>query len=243
MRRILACFSQPEAFHRDIARVIHHHHLTFMKRKTFAALGSVLATVTLLAGGDTLLAATSPEAQPDDRDRAVLEAALLHLRDSKDFSMALAAKDGDSIVLHAVTPEKTGGLSSTQLRSDLRDKEMPEDVELSLRDRNSVLTESAQPHQAVHASYAKLKFGPGIVVTDLKEVWDQTKTNWKAFQQAHPKAKGYAVAYLPGYSADGNTAVVNGNAGPSYHGVGFTVLLEKKDGKWTVTWLRVVYYA
>jgi hypothetical protein len=57
---------------------------------------------------------------PDERDRRVLETLLLHLLGDSKFDMTGASTNGEVIVLHTRTPEKTGFLQADQMRSPRR---------------------------------------------------------------------------------------------------------------------------
>jgi hypothetical protein len=59
---------------------------------------------------------------------------------------------------------------------------------------------------------------------------------------AHPKARGFLDAYLPGYSKDGTHAVVRAGVDPSAHGAMLTAVLEKRGDKWTVVWYYIAYF-
>ena len=75
----------------------------------------------------------------------------------------------------------------------------------------------------------------------LTEVWSQRRS-YGSFSAAHPKACGWAEAYLPGYSKDGLRAIVRAGVGPSAHGAVVTALLEKIDGRWVVKWHHIASY-
>ncbi len=96
-------------------------------------------------------------------------------------------------------------------------------------------------YDAVAASYTKLTFAAGIVVTDLTETW-KGRRSFASFADAHPKARGWLEAYLPGYSADGNRAVVRAGVGPWAHAAMLTAVLEKRGGKWVVVWYNVARF-
>jgi hypothetical protein len=54
------------------------------------------------------------------------------------------------------------------------------------------------------------------------------------FRDAYPKACGHISVYLPGYSHDGEAAVVILDEGPSIHGMSWTILLKRSGGNWIV---------
>ena len=179
---------------------------------------------------------------PDERDRQVLEALLLHLLADPKFDMTRVPTNGAAIVLHVRTPEKTGFLQSHQMKSDIGGHSLPGDAERDLRHRNSQPDAKPDTYEAVVASFTNLTFGAGIVVADLTDKWGGRRF-YRAFEEAHPKARGWVQAYLPGYSNDGARAVVRAGVGPSAHGAIVTALLEKSGDRWLVKWHYIAWYA
>lgn len=179
----------------------------------------------------------APPIAPDERDRQVLEVALLHLLADAKLDMTKVPAGAGTMLLHARTPEKTGFIQSEQMRHDIGKNKLPGDVEQDLQRRNSV----PGTYDAVQASFASLKFTNGIAAVDLTGMLGG-RLAVRAFQQAHPKARGWAEAYLPGYSKDGTLALVRAGIGPSDHGAMVTVLLEKRREKWVVKWHFVARY-
>ena len=178
---------------------------------------------------------------PDKRDGQVLEVLLLSLLNDPKFNMTRTPTNGAVIVLHVRTPEKTGLLQTHQIRSDVGSHTLPGDAERDLRLRNSSPNGKSDTYNAITASFTNLSFGAGIAVADLTEVWSQRRS-YGSFSAAHPKACGWAEAYLPGYSKDGLRAIVRAGVGPSAHGAVVTALLEKIDGRWVVKWHHIASY-
>jgi hypothetical protein len=177
----------------------------------------------------------------DERDRQVLEAVLLRLLADSEFDMTRASATGAVIVLHTRTPEKTGFLMSHQIRSDIGIHTLPRDVEEDLRRRNTPPDAKPDTYDAVAAFYTNLTFSARIVVADVTDKTGGRSSG--AFEKSHPKARGFARAYLPGYSKDGTRAVVRASLGPSPHGAMVTALLEKLGDKWVVKWHHIAWYA
>jgi hypothetical protein len=166
---------------------------------------------------------------------------LLHLLADPEFEMTRVPTNGAVIVLHTRTPEKTGFLMTHQIRSDIGSHTLPSDVEEDLRRRNTPSDTKPDTYDAVTAFYTNLTFSAPIVVADLT---DKTggRRSYRAFEEAHPKARGFARAYLPGYSKDSTRAVVRVGVGPSPHGAMVTALLEKRGDKWVVKWHHIAWY-
>src|SRR5262249_42166760 len=65
----------------------------------------------------------------------------------------------------------------------------------------------------------------------------------RIFKKRVPEADEYLLVTLPGYSSDGNTAVVKFYFGPhNFHGDHGWSLLVKQDGKWIVKWKDFTAY-
>jgi hypothetical protein len=181
-------------------------------------------------------------APPDERDRQVLEKLLLHLLSDPKFDMTRVSTNGATIVLHIRTPEKTGFLMSHQIRAEIGSRKLPSDAETNMRRRNTPADAKPDSHDAVTASYTNLTFAAGVVVKDLTETWKGWRSS-TLFEDAHPKARGWLEAYLPGYSTDGNRAVVRAGVGPWAHAAMLTAVLEKRGDKWVVAWYHVARFA
>ena len=179
---------------------------------------------------------------PDKRDGQVLDALLLHLLADPKFDMALVSTNEATIVLHTRTPEKTGFLQSHQMRTDIGDHTLPGEAERDLRRRNSPPDAKPDTFDSAEASFTNLTFSAGIVVADLSHVLGQRRGHGP-FAAAHPRARGWVRAYLPGYSTDGSRAIVRAGVGPSAHGAMLTALLEKRGDKWLVKWHHIARYA
>ncbi len=178
---------------------------------------------------------------PDERDRQVLESVLLRLLADSEFGRKRVPTNGAVIVLHTRTPEKTGFLMSHQIRSDIGSHSLPSDAEADLRRRNTPPDAKPDTYDAIAAFYTNLTFAAPIVVADLTDKTGGPRS-FGAFEEAHPKARGFARAYLPGYSKDGTRAVVRASVGPSAHGAMVTALLEKRGDKWVVKWHHIAWY-
>ncbi len=181
-------------------------------------------------------------APPDERDHQVLETLLLHLLNDPKLALTRVPTNGATIVLHARTPQKIGFLMSVQIHSDLGNRTLPDDTERDLRRRNTPADAKPNSYDAVAAFYTNHAFAGGIVVTNLSEVW-QGRRWFRSFEDAHPRARGWLEAYLPGYSKDGTHAVVRAAVGPWAHGAMLTAVLKKRGDKWVVKWYDIAFYA
>lgn len=200
----------------------------------FAVVGIVLTI-------STLTFADAPTA-PDERDRQVIECLLLHLLEDTKFDMTRSSLIGANIVLDESSPLKTGFLSSDQIRSDFPNRTLPSHAVSDMRQRNTPANSKPHTYDSVKASYADLKFDARIVVSNLEEIREKSRNKFRFFENAHPKARGWLASYLPGYSRDGNLAIVRAGAGPSDHGAMITAVLEKSGDKWVVKWYQISRY-
>lgn len=178
---------------------------------------------------------------PDERDGQVLQALMLHLLADPKFELNKVSANEATIVLHAYTPEKTGFLQSGQIRGEIDKRELPTGAESDMRRRNTPANAKANSYEAVKASYTNLTFSAPIVVSDLTDIW---KGRWSdtLFKKAHPQARGWLKAYLPGYSKDGSQAMIRASVGPTEHSAMLTAVLEKSGDKWVVVWHYIAYF-
>jgi hypothetical protein len=211
-----------------------------MMRKSTTVLLAMLLEAVLGCTSPREPILASPPGVADERDRQVLETALLHLLTTNDFDMTRVEKRDALIVLYARTPEKTGMIQPGQIRGDLDERHtIPEDIQHDLLRRN----EQPGSHNTHVASFTGLKFDQQVVVADLAAQQERRKEmRFDAFEKAYPRARGYAEAYLPGYSQDGSQAVVRAWVGPSPHGAVATVFLERSGGTWRVKWCEIGHY-
>jgi hypothetical protein len=110
-----------------------------------------------------------------------------------------------------------------------------------MRRRNTPTGAKPDTYDSVAASYTNLTFAAGIVVTNLTGIW-KGRRSFNALEDAHPKARGWLEAYLPGYSKDGTRAVIRAGVEPSAHGAMLTAVMEKRGDKWTVAWYHVARF-
>lgn len=193
-----------------------------------------------------LIVGCRPQAQvepvvPDESDRQVLEAFLLHLCADPDFNLTRVSTNEATVVLHWRTPEKTGFLNEQQMTQDTRGRALPKELGHALRRRNAEPAARPEDHAAVTAFYTNLSLTAGIVVADLNERMG-ARGLMGAFAEAHSNALGWVVAYLPGYSVGGEQAVVRALIGPTSHGASVTALVERRGNRWQVVWSEMACY-
>ncbi len=184
--------------------------------------------------------ATSPPGVANERDKQVLETALLHLLAADDFNFTAADKGEPLIVLHAQTPEYSGMIRPEQIRGEIREGfTIPDGIQRDLLRRN----EQPGSYRARVASFSDLEFDQQILVAEVTAQQERFKeTRFDAFAMAYPRARGYVEAYLPGYSKDGSHALVRACVGPSPHGAMATILVERSGHKWLVKWCYIALF-
>jgi hypothetical protein len=164
-------------------------------------------------------------------DAAVIEAALKDLAAQKDLP-PVSRSSKRLMLLHVETygPAKFW-LSDDQLRADLGPQgwAIPADLLADLRRRNTK-----------EVSLREVKFGKNVALVDL----DKLPPHWleKDVAKQYAEARGYAVAWLPGYSKDRTRTVVRFWYGPTAHGATGTFLLTKEEGAWKVTKRAFAFY-
>jgi hypothetical protein len=180
---------------------------------------------------------------PDQRDTDVLNALLIHLCSDVAFDLTKVRTNDAQILLHYRTPEKTGFLMPDQIQSDLRTNSLPIDGEDNLRKRNGLNFENPGDYESVAALFGNVKFSPAILVTSIHH-WRLVRELMKSdFNKFFPNARGWLESYLPGYSTNGELAVVRAMVGPWAHAASLTALMEKREKRWVVKWFKISRYA
>jgi hypothetical protein len=100
-------------------------------------------------------------------------------------------------------------------------KELPEEIRADLVHRN--------PERTPYSLSRYQPSNPDILVHDLRPV-----DTMLGFDRQFPNAVGFVVPFLPGYSADGRTALFYFYYGPNMHGASGYYLLRKVKGRWEI---------
>jgi hypothetical protein len=162
---------------------------------------------------------------------------LLDLLDFKDFKPWTRGDDASNkIILDPMTVGYFEGQEHHQFDREAKDgMEQAELVELGddLERRN--------PDKLISLAGYKSP-SPKILVENLiapspgKKNPKERTIDYRFRLKVLPHGSHFLIAWLPGYSKDGNTAVFRAFFGPTMHGATLTYKLAKKDGKWTVVW-------
>ena len=173
------------------------------------------------------------EAGEKRRDYAVLEAALNDLTSPRNPEYKYHIKSGGpgrEIVVDdntydyddgAELDDKSSNIDKTDSRS------IPADIQEDFKRRNDGRARSLKDFKPAN---------PSIVMRDLDKMFE-VDDPLEEFRKAYPDAWGFVWAYLPGYSKDGETAVVLFEGGPNgIHSLNWVYMLAKKRNRWEVQW-------
>jgi hypothetical protein len=168
-------------------------------------------------------------ALPNTNDIEVLSTAIRHfVQNEKPRGTAPNAR---KILIFPRSRTTDGMLSDDQLESELRENPQVVSSQLiiNLRERNAKNT----------SLEGLAEQNPDFVLDDLSRL----KGEWPSlFWEVYPDAKCWIDTWLPGYSQDGNEAVVKFWFGPTSHGATAIYVLQRKNGKWKVMWNDYSYY-
>jgi hypothetical protein len=193
---------------------------------------------------------STPQAPVTEDDFKILDVVLMDLLDFEDVKTWNHVKDATTkIVLDPMTAGSFDLTAQHQFSAEVTfysHKEQADPVELGddLRRRN--------PEKPISLAGYKSP-SPKILVEKLiseklispatgEEISEEAANAYRFRITGMPSGSHFVIAWLPGYSKDGNTAVFRAPFGPSPHGATLTYKLAKKDGKWTVVWRDVAFY-
>lgn len=165
-------------------------------------------------------------------DHAVISVTLRHFaaRHSTQFYKAKPR-----VLLDVISPGRISNAMDIKFRDyeSMKSWKPPLELRLSLGTRN-----------VRKISFAALKNRDKVIFVDELNKYRRKdrmgydfseKVAASATKRKDLQIQGYVLMYLPGYSRDGNSALVHFLNGPSMHGGGFaSYLLRKKSGRWTV---------
>jgi hypothetical protein len=188
-----------------------------------------LAFLTAVSSGGTGPSADGPAEEkknaPRDDDYWILEAVFVDLIDFKEFSETFQDAKKTYIVLREQTAGASGYLSDDELNGEHFDEKtyfIPAEIRDDLRRRNPKEPVSLREFKPSSAK---------ILVRELNELKHVRPRRVRfEFVRICPIARGYVVSWLPGYSKDGQTAVVRALWGPTPHGATTTYMLKNERG-------------
>jgi hypothetical protein len=188
-----------------------------------------------------------PSAQQESRatatDQQVLDAVLRDLlKDPELGNLSRKRIGGSGLVLIKETPpwspggigaqgerHRPGMVPMSMVSESLREAMMARNI-----DAKDSGAEDNPRKKTVRRTWAGYKpFGTEVLVAEhtADELRKAHYDDW--FWKQYPKAKGFVWAWLPGYTADGNTALVEFVVGPAPESLGIYVL-TKQRGMWRV---------
>jgi hypothetical protein len=169
------------------------------------------------------------------RDEQVMDAVLTHfLADHAKDAWTLGRRSG-RVLLHLRNPDKMGILDQTA--GDIGKRKLAPGLLDALLKRNR-----GKGWDSIPFSFQKFQLDPRVEIKDM-ELNRPLKPSGRLGQfEMYEEYKGVFRAFAPGYSKDGQKAVVRAWVGPSAHGATVTYALELKNGKWTVLWREFSFY-
>ena len=170
------------------------------------------------------------------RDYAVLEAALDDLANPKnpEYKHGIQVfRERREIVIDEHTWE--GNIFVAVDESVNSDQEaprrIPDDIRADLRRRNAGPVRSLADFKPAN---------PNIVVRDLDKLFERPGGLFGAnveFEKRFPNACCYVGVHLPGYSTEGDSAIIVFQGGPrGDHNVNWVYMLSRKGKRWEVQW-------
>lgn len=192
-------------------------------------------------------AASEPSTRPSTQlavtedDLAVWTAALNDFAAQKESDCVWIDRETDpklrkTIVVEGPTLKANGMTEPGQVLSDIREEKwtISEDLFASLTERNG----SSVSLAALEGRSPLIEVIAPNTIEDAQRAATQSSDlyNWRDrhLVKLVPTARATVEGWLPGYSADGDTAVLRFWFGPTAHGAVATYLLVRRDGKWLV---------
>ena len=174
--------------------------------------------------------ARPPESINPDHD--IFDLVLADLIENPEFRPATGGRGvkKHQVVLGRTTNVGSGNvpLSRTDIGTSIQEKGIALEIENHLRDRN--------PKQTRYVLADYRPSNPNILVRDLSDL-DRDM----GFDSKYPDARGYVETWLPGYSRDGQTALLYFTFGPTAHGAVGCFVLRKTNGSWKISDRRIGY--
>jgi hypothetical protein len=168
------------------------------------------------------------------RDKLVIQAVLARLFTEPGLRVFSTGPTSSlKHILLVVGSTNRVGLEEVQLRKDARRSLPVPEVEQLIR-RNAKWT-STQPR---FEKLTVLGGKPEIIVHNLS----LDERSDEGFQKRFPDCRAWFDPALPGYSRDGQSAIVVGALGPSRHYASAIAYLKFKDGQWIVEWLSLTVH-
>jgi hypothetical protein len=175
-------------------------------------------------------------------DNQILEMVLSDLLKNPDFLQTTGFRD---IVLSVETPGQPLNSDLFLSSSAKPAPAIPTDVRTNLQKRNSeVVPVPSYRHEYTLVRHRWTNYHPSnerILVRDISPFRRDVR-GWSKFRNAYPDARGYVIAWLPGYSKDKKTALLHFLVGPSAHGAVGTYLLTSDGKKWAIKWRSIQHF-
>jgi hypothetical protein len=186
------------------------------------------------------LSLAGQESEPRNRDEAVLNAVLEHVLDDESEEVPWVQSAPQRVFLHWRNPETTGLLDQTLNLA--RNKNGHSEAIADVLARNS----RADYHSA-YISYAPFTFDPRVTLGEAGMLYPNDPSHPGLTVPNRHEIEKYRIAltvYAPGFSKDGQTAVVVAFRikSPMEHPVGAVYYLKLKNSLWEVQWRKFIFY-
>ena len=176
--------------------------------------------------------------EEDDRlmpkDHAVIEALLSDLLDDDELRPSLGPNS--RILLSDQTEDRLYWLREgafTVYLDDPTNQTIPSDAKKDLQRRNTRI-----------ASLAEIRMANPSLFADYLMLLESVGWEWDMeFTKKYPDVKAAVMIWLPGYSEDGQFALIRFRVRPTDHGNIGTALLKRDGGAWKVLWRSIVHFA
>jgi hypothetical protein len=184
-----------------------------------------------------------PQAPLTEDDFKILDVVLIDLLDFEDFIGSGRRNDASKIVLDTITPGAFSGFNEHQFNLEVNNYEGQADSGELGHDLSRRNPEEPISLAGYKSPSPKILLEDQGALISSQDIPKEKAYNLYRFQNTPlPNVSRFVIAWLPGYSKDGNTAVFRAHWGPYIHGATLTYKLARKDGRWTVVWRFVSRY-
>ena len=178
---------------------------------------------------------STPQVRVTEEDFKILDVVLLDFLDFEGYKILHPTK----IVLDPITAGDFDHAQENQLDVEAlsaRNQDISAELRGDLRRRNPEKPISLAGYKS---SSSRILLRKGNLTAPGEEI-----TEAVAYARRFSIAEGsegshFVIAWLPGYSKDGNSAIFRAFVGPIGHKAEMTYKLDKKEGKWLVGWRRL----
>jgi hypothetical protein len=163
-------------------------------------------------------------------DHDIFDLVLADLIENPEFNPATGGRDVKKRQSVFGKTTNIGSSNALLIRGWVREMGISQELEDVLRSRN--------PKRAQYFLADYRPSNPNILLRDLSAI----DRDIMGFYSRFPDASGYVETWLPGYSRDGQTALLSFTFGPNPHGAVGCYVLRKTNGCWKISERRIRYF-